>query len=96
MRRRLKSPASRLFTQPFIQAQIKQNIKSSVSLPFVRGIHRCPVNYPHKGQVTRKIFPLDDVIMNTELFLIAQLTKYFIEIHNSVVQVSMRESYKRI
>ena len=26
-RLRLKSPASRLFTQPFIQAQIKENIK---------------------------------------------------------------------
>ena len=25
---RLKSPASRLFTQPFIQAQIKENIKA--------------------------------------------------------------------
>ena len=28
MRWRLKSPASRLFTQPFIQAQIKENIKA--------------------------------------------------------------------
>ena len=27
-RRRLKSPASRLFTQPFVQAQIKENIKA--------------------------------------------------------------------
>ena len=27
-RRRLKSPASRLFTQPFIQTQIKENIKA--------------------------------------------------------------------
>ena len=25
---RLKSPASRLFTQPFIQAQVKENIKA--------------------------------------------------------------------
>ena len=25
---RLKSPASRLFTQPFVQAQIKENIKA--------------------------------------------------------------------
>ena len=28
---RLKSPASRLFTQPFIQAQIKENIKLRVT-----------------------------------------------------------------
>ena len=37
--------------------------QSSASLPFVRGIHRWPVNSPHKGPVTRKLFPFDDVIM---------------------------------
>ena len=37
--------------------------QSSASLAFVRGIHRCPVNSPHKWPVTRKIFPFDDVIM---------------------------------
>ena len=37
--------------------------QSSVSLAFVRGIHRWPVNSPHKGPVTRKMFPFDDVIM---------------------------------
>ena len=37
--------------------------QSSASLAFVRGIHRWPVNFPHKGPVTRKIFPFDDVIM---------------------------------
>ena len=36
----------------------------SVSLAFVRGIHRWPVNSPHKGPVTRKMFPFDDVIMH--------------------------------
>ena len=35
----------------------------SASLAFVRGIHRWPVNSPHKWPVTRKIFPFDDVIM---------------------------------
>ena len=59
----LKSPASPLFTQPFIQAQIKERHQSSVSLAFVRGIHRWPVNSPHKWPVTRKMFPFDDVIM---------------------------------
>ena len=29
------------------------------------GIHRRPVNFPHKGPVTRKMFPFDDVIMET-------------------------------
>ena len=37
--------------------------QSSASLAFVRGIHRWPVNSPHKGAVTRRIFPFDDVIM---------------------------------
>ena len=30
---------------------------------FVLGIHRLPVNSPHKGSVTQKMFPIDDVIM---------------------------------
>ena len=36
------------------------------SMPFVRGIHRWPVHYPHKWPVTGKMFPFDDVIMNAE------------------------------
>ena len=37
--------------------------QSSASLAFVWGIHRGPVNSPHKWPFTRKIF--DDVIMNS-------------------------------
>ena len=37
--------------------------QSSALLAFVRGIHRWPVNSPHKGPVTRKTFPFDDVVM---------------------------------
>ena len=36
--------------------------QSSASLAFVRGIHRSPVNSPHKWPVTRNMFPFDDVI----------------------------------
>ena len=39
--------------------------QSSASLAFVQGIHRWPVNSPHKGPVTRKMFPFDDVIMHS-------------------------------
>ena len=39
--------------------------QSSASLAFVWGIHRGPVNSPHKGPVTRKMFPLNDVIMGS-------------------------------
>ena len=38
--------------------------QSSASLAFVRGIHRGPVNSPHKWPVTRKVIPFDDVIMS--------------------------------
>ena len=40
--------------------------QSSTSLAFVRGIHRRPLNSPHKWPVTRKMFPFDDVIMLKE------------------------------
>ena len=38
--------------------------QSSALLAFVRGIHLRPVNSRHKGLVTRKMCPFDDVIMN--------------------------------
>ena len=44
--------------------------QSSASLAFVPGIHRSPVNSPHKCPVTRKMFPFDDVIMYIRLCLV--------------------------
>ena len=44
--------------------------QSSTSLAFVRGIHRGPVNSPHKWAVTRKMFPFDDVIMGTGIYTV--------------------------
>ena len=40
----------------------------SASLAFVRGIHRGPVNSPHKWPVTRKMFPFYDVIMEMKRY----------------------------
>ena len=40
---------------------------NSASPAFVRGIHRGPGNSPHKGPVTRKMFPFDDVNMKSSL-----------------------------
>ena len=37
--------------------------QSSASLAFVGGIHRWPVNSPHKRPVMRKMFPFYDAIM---------------------------------
>ena len=42
--------------------------QSSASLAFGRGFHREPVNSPHKGPVTRKMFPFDDVTMHFVFF----------------------------
>ena len=41
--------------------------QSSASLAFLRGIHRPPMNSPHKWPVTRNMFPFDDVIMQQSL-----------------------------
>ena len=53
--------------------------QSSASLAFVWGIHRGPLNSPHKWPVTRKMFPFDDVIMcqwsNTERHMQITQTK---------------------
>ena len=48
---------------------------SSASLAFVWGIHWWPVNSPHKGPVTRKIFPFDDVIIIIVLHVFPQPSK---------------------
>ena len=54
----------------------------SASLAFVWGIHRWPVNSPHKGPVTRKMFPFDDVIMSN----IAHILCCFVKIHSIYIQ----------
>ena len=58
--------------------------QSSASLAFVRGIHWWPVNSPHKGQVTWKMFPLDDIIMSRcpswflHCFVLFWLARYWV------------------
>ena len=41
----------------------QRKYQGSASLAFVRGIHRRPVNSPHKWPVLWKMFPFDDVIV---------------------------------
>ena len=67
---RLKSPASRLFTQPFIQAQIKENISAPRHWPL------SSVNFLHKGPVTRKTFPFGDVIIVQPLVMLENVKRY--------------------
>ena len=40
----------------------------SASVAFMGEIHRWPMNSPHKGPVTRQMFPFDDVIVMTGTF----------------------------
>ena len=55
---------SRTIVYPIVYSDADQRKhQSSASRTLVRGIHRWPVNYPHKGPVTRKMFPFDDAIM---------------------------------
>ena len=42
----------------------QRKYQSSASLAFARGTHWWPVNSPHKGPVTWKMFPFNDVIMS--------------------------------
>ena len=61
--------------------------QSSASLAFVRGIHRGPVNSPHKWPVTRKMFPFDDVIMPESYIDIPILDCLF---HNCCMETTHR------
>ena len=55
-----KKPASRLLVQPFVQAQIKKNIKAVCHWP----LWGESTGDPLKGPVTRKMFPCDDVMIH--------------------------------
>ena len=53
------------------ELQIKENIKAPRRcMASVWGIHRWPVNSPHKGPATRKVFSIDDVIMDVYQIII--------------------------
>ena len=55
-----------VYTSVYSDADQRKH-QSSASLAFVWGIHRGPVNSPHKWPVTRKMFPFDDVFMLSSL-----------------------------
>ena len=64
--------------------------QSAASLAFVRGIHRGPVNSPHKWPVTRKMFPFDDVIMVGQETCI----KYFVSSHRNYLKEILCDTRK--
>ena len=59
--------------------------QSSASLASVWGIHRWPVNSPHKGTVTRKMFPFDDVIM--------KITNVVTKCHRGIYSLSQKDVF---
>ena len=56
--------SNRLFAQPFVQAQIKENIKAPRYWLLWGESAGDRGEFPHKGPVTRKMFSFDDVIMD--------------------------------
>ena len=60
---RLKSPASRLFAQPFFSDAYQRKFQRSASQNFVRESHHWLMDSSYKVSATRKIFPYEYVIM---------------------------------
>ena len=65
-------PHDCLLNRLFRRVSKKKN-QSSASPASVWGIHRWPVNFPHKWPVTRKMFSFDDVTMVTRVGLYSLL-----------------------
>ena len=55
--------ASQITSLTIVYSTDQSKHQSSALLAFVWGIHRGPVNSPHKWPISRKMFPFDDVIM---------------------------------
>ena len=78
--------------------------QSSTLLAFVRVIHRGPVNSPHKWPITRKMFPLDYVIMESVCQMApilhrAQCVHYVVsitEMSNKIARVIMTSGFDLI
>ena len=77
----------------------QRKLQSSASLAFVRGIHRWPVNSPHKGPVTRKMFPFDDVSMINPAVSETQIQKntckYDKWIHDALYNKNKQTKYNK-
>ena len=59
----MSAMASQITGDTIFNRLFRRRSKKTSKLAFVRGIHMSPVNSPHKGSVTRKMFLFDDVII---------------------------------
>ena len=66
----------------------QRKYQSSASLASVRGIHRGPVNSPHKWPVRRKMCPFDDVIMRWKLCRDTAIVRQENEFENIVCKMA--------
>ena len=69
--------------------------QSSASLAFVRGIHQWPVNSPHKGPVTWKMFPFYDVIIVRSDVFVWHLKHYWYHLMVSFNSLKPSDAYMR-
>ena len=71
---------------------------SSASLAFLREIHRWPMNSPHKGPVTRRMFPFDDICVGLTWKLLnvlhARILK-FTRVAHCIVRLVVTHLYRR-
>ena len=73
--------------------------KSSASLAFVRGIHRGPVNSPHKWPVTRKMFLMTSschtiIILNEIRMYLGQTIEYLLSTFSHLCYETYTCSYQ--
>ena len=73
--------ASQITSRTIVYSTVYSNAdqgkhQSSASLAFVRGIHRWPVNSPHKWPVMRKMFPFDYIIMEWIIIVAADASRH--------------------
>ena len=93
----MDSMASQITSLTFVYSVVylgadQRKHQSSASLAFVRGIHRRSMKSPHKGPVTRKMFPFDDVIMIRCSRIFHQSDIYCTILDASVRQLSLWHS----
>ena len=94
--------ASQITGVSIIYSTVQRKHQSSASLAFVRGIHQWPVESPHKGPVTRKIIPFDDVIINSQFVtastqcVLTVIGKYIWRIRVNILGESYRNDHMNI
>ena len=75
--------------------------QSSASLAFVKGIHRWPVNSLHKGPVTRKMFPLHDVIIHVSSLrctgiISVHIQKWYYQRYPSITRMYLKKMFLKL